>query len=186
METWNDPVKMDKFSFNYAMTVASSYQSVRNLGTQVGKPSAPNISSSRSVQTKAPRWGANTRFTRSQWQAAGGHGTGQNYSTYQQNIDWTLEVDGLTNIQRAMNGNAPFIMKDGVALKLNLHHSRQDARGSLFEVSDITQRARRDAGGSALHPFGRNQHPDYPVNRPAFDVHRNQYWIDRATAAGGQ
>jgi len=127
---------------------------------------------------------AGNRFSRTQWQAPGGRGTGQNYTVYEQNIDWSLDVEGLTNMQRAMSGGAPYIMKNGVARKLNLHHSRQDARGALFEVSDVTHRARRDAGGRALHPYGRNQHPDYPVDRPAFDVDRNQYWIDRATAAG--
>ena len=55
---------------------------------------------------------AGSRFSRTQWQAPGGRGTGQNYTVYQQNIDWTLEVDGLTNMQRAMNGGAPYIMKD--------------------------------------------------------------------------
>jgi RHS repeat-associated protein len=126
-----------------------------------------------------------TRFNRTQWQAPE-RGTGQNYRVYQQDINWELEVDGVTNLQRALNGNAPYIIKDGVPRKLNLHHSRQDARGSLFEVSDVTHQARRNAGGKAIHPYGRNQHPGFPVNRPAFDVDRGQYWIDRANAAGEQ
>ena len=105
---------------------------------------------------------------------------------YQQEIDWSLEVGGLTNRQRALNGNAPYVVKDGVPRKLNLHHSRQDARGSLFEVSDLTHRAKRDAGGRALHPYGRKKHPEFPVDRPAFDVDRNQYWIDRVNGVGQQ
>ena len=129
---------------------------------------------------------AGTRFSRTQWQAPAGRGTGQNYRVYQQGIDWNLEVDGLTNLQRAASGKAPYVVKDGVPRKLNLHHSRQDARGSLFEVTDVTHRARRNAGGRALHPYGRSQHPDFPVDRPAFDVDRSQYWVDRATAAGQQ
>lgn len=85
-----------------------------------------------------------------------------------------------------MNGNAPYIMKEGIARKINLHHSRQDARGSLFEVTDITHRTPTNSGGSALHPYGSAQHPYHPVNRARFKVDRNQYWIDRANAATSQ
>lgn len=74
-------------------------------------------------------------------------------------------------------------MKNGKKVQLNLHHSRQDGRGSLFEVSNVTHRAKKGKGAEALHPYGNKQHPDYPVDRDAFDVDRNQYWIERAKEA---
>ncbi len=71
-------------------------------------------------------------------------------------------------------------MKDGELHRLDLHHSRQDAKGPLFEVTDLTHRTRKSAGGEALHPYGRNKHPYNPVPRNAFNIDRKQYWIDRA------
>ncbi|WP_420794438.1 HNH/ENDO VII family nuclease [Sphingomonas hankookensis] len=63
---------------------------------------------------------------------------------------------------------------------MDLHHSRQDARVSLFELSQSTHRAPRNAGGAAFHPYRSNKNPHYPVDRVKFRIDRKQYWIDRA------
>ncbi|MEE9338016.1 MAG: HNH/ENDO VII family nuclease [Methylococcaceae bacterium] len=47
-----------------------------------------------------------------------------------------------TNLERAQSGGTPYVMKRGKPAQLNLHHSRQDGRGSLFEISNKTHRAR--------------------------------------------
>jgi hypothetical protein len=114
------------------------------------------------------------------WQAPSS-GTGQRYNVYRQEIDWSLEVGSETNLQLAKRGNAPYVMKDGRLERLNLHHSQQDARGALFELSERTHlRTPTGRGREALHPYGRSQHPDFPVDRKLFDVDRGQYWMDRA------
>lgn len=104
---------------------------------------------------------------------------------FRQDIDWTLKVKGKTNAQWASEGKAPYVMKNGRAEQLQLHHSRQNAQGPLFELSQSTHlRTKSGVGREALHPFGRSQHPDFPVDRPKFGVDRRQYWIDRVTEAG--
>lgn len=120
-----------------------------------------------------------TRFSEAQWQAPT-RGTGQKYKVYQQDTDWGLKVKGETNLSLAQRGRAPYIEKNGRLERINLNHSRQDARGSLFEISQSTHRAPRNAGGAALHPYGSNKNPHYPVDRGKFDIDRQQYWIDRA------
>ncbi len=120
---------------------------------------------------------------RVQWQAPS-KGTGQNYTVYRQDIDWNLRIGNETNLQLAARGNAPYVMKNGRPQRLNLHHSKQDARGSLFELSEQTHlRTRKGHGREALHPYGRMQHPDYPVDRGLFGKDKSQYWIDRAAEA---
>ncbi|WP_306453426.1 HNH/ENDO VII family nuclease [Burkholderia sp. FL-7-2-10-S1-D7] len=92
-------------------------------------------------------------------------------------------IAGKTNLQRAMEGGAPFMMKDGVPQQIQLHYSRQQSVGPLFEVATSTHRAASAAGREALHPFGNQKNPDFPVDRGAFDVDRSQYWKDRGAAA---
>ena len=127
----------------------------------------------------------NNRFKKSEWKAPSGSGTGQSYRVYQQEIDWNLKVNGRTNAERAINGQPPFIMKNGKPQQIQLHHSRQDARGPIFEVSRSTHlQTKSGHGKEALHPFGRTKHPDFPVDHSAFGIDRKNYWIDRAAAAG--
>jgi len=133
------------------------------------------------VGENASGLGKNPKFfkTETNWTAPSS-GTGQMYKVYQQEIDWALEVDGATNLQRAQGGRAPFVMRNDKPQQLQLHHSRQDARGSLFELSEPTHlRTRSGHGREALHPYGRQQHPGYPVNRPDFNKDVKQYWRDR-------
>lgn len=111
-------------------------------------------------------------------------GTGLQYKVYQQEIDWSLEVNGVANMQRAQAGQAPFVMKNGEMQQLQLHHSRQNGEGPLFELSRATHlETRAGHGREALHPYGRQQHPDLPVNRPIFNKDVAQYWRDRAAGA---
>ena len=120
------------------------------------------------------------RFTPVQWQAPK-RGTGQNYRVYQQDIDWDKVDDlGRTNLQRTAKGRAPLGV-DGQSL--NLHHSNQDARGSLFELSDSTHR--KYGNTNALHPYkvdGTGQNPHHPVDRDRFDKDRAKYWRERGKA----
>ena len=67
-------------------------------------------------------------------------------------------------------------MKNGRVQQLQLHHSRQDSRGPLFEMSRSSHESRKDSGGRALHPYGNKKHPDHPVNRHSFRVDRKRYW----------
>ncbi|MGN6084657.1 HNH/ENDO VII family nuclease [Trinickia sp.] len=79
-------------------------------------------------------------------------------------------------------GGAPFMMNDGVPQQIQLHHSRQQSTGPQFEVTTSTHRAASGAGREALHPFGSQKNPDFPVDRSAFDGDRNQHWKDRTSA----
>ena len=120
------------------------------------------------------------RFTRTTWQAPS-KGTGQTYTVFQQAIDWDMvDNKGRTNLQRASKGLAP-LGADGKSI--NLHHSKQDARGALFELTKTTH-SKYDRT-NALHPYkvdGSGKHPYFPVDRNAFDKDRKQYWKDRAKA----
>ena len=73
------------------------------------------------------------------------------------------------------------MMKNGVPQQLQLHHSRQQSVGPLFEVTTSTHRLASGKGREALHPFGNHKNPDFPVDRPQFDKDRKQYWEDRAS-----
>ncbi|QDW49228.1 RHS repeat-associated core domain-containing protein [Burkholderia sp. KBS0801] len=123
-----------------------------------------------------------SRFKKGSWGPCK-KGTGLAYTVFQQDIDWDMEHRGKTNLQRAMEGGAPFMMKDGVPQQMQLHHSRQQSTGPLFEVTTSTHRAASGAGREALHPYGNQKNPDFPVDRSAFDIDRKQYWQDRAAEA---
>lgn len=110
-----------------------------------------------------------------------GKGTGNTYKVYQQEIDWDLEVRGKTNYERAKQDGAPYVMKNGAPEQLQLHHSRQNGKGPLLELSRITHfLTTKDKGQRALHPYGRKKHPDAPVDSKLFEKEVPQYWRDRA------
>ncbi|WP_178106705.1 RHS repeat-associated core domain-containing protein [Pseudomonas mangiferae] len=121
------------------------------------------------------------RFKRSKWGPCQ-KGTGLDYVVFQQDIDWDLAVKGKTNLERAAEGGAPFIMKNGSPQQVQLHHSRQQSVGPLFEVTTSTHRAGKGKGREAMHPYGNSKNPEFPVDRDAFDIDRKQYWKDRAAA----
>ena len=123
-------------------------------------------------------------FSRSSWQAPN-YGTGFNYTVYQQKIDWDLKINirgggTETNLDRALRGHAPFVVKDGKYSKINLHHSKQNAAGALFELSAKTHNKYKYY--KALHPYLPSAHPQNPVNRVLFNKDKEQYWMDRANA----
>lgn len=124
---------------------------------------------------------------------------------YQQNIDPDLlveetdKVTGMvtrkTNKERMERGQAPYVEKDGELQPIELHHSRQQDKGPIFEVSKGTHQAKTEHGAEALHPYktarGREineienaqqpiQNPDNPVNRGLFNKERVEYWKNRA------
>jgi hypothetical protein len=92
------------------------------------------------------------------------------------------------------NGNAPYVMKNGVPERIELHHSRQNAQGTLFELTEKTHKVKTGQGSEALHPYktklGRelngegsgptnSAHPTNPVDRSSFNKDKKQYYIDR-------
>ena len=110
--------------------------------------------------------------------------SGSTHTVFQQKINWDLPVntrDGIkTNLDLASEGKSPFVVKNGSYSQLNLHHSKQDGLGSLFELSADTHQAYGRT--NALHPHLPEQHPHNPVNREAFKVDRENYWMSRAQA----
>lgn len=118
-------------------------------------------------------------FTRSIFNAP----SGNTHTVYQQKIDWDLPSTGKggiteTNLDRALRGDAPFVVKNGKYSQINPHHSKQNAKGSLFELSSATYQ--KYYGSNALHPYLPNAHPDNPVNRDLFKIDREAYWKQRA------
>ena len=85
-----------------------------------------------------------------------------------------------TDLELAREGKAPFIIKDVKYQQIQLHHSRQSAKGSLFELSASTRQKSYSSKG--IHPCLPNSHPDNPVNRSSFNVDRETYWKERAEA----
>ena len=108
--------------------------------------------------------------------------SGKEHIVYQQNIDWNLPVNtrsGIkTNLEIASEGGSPFVVKNGKYSQINLHHSKQDANGSLFELSADTHQTYY--GSNALHPHLPNAHPINPVDRDSFKDDRTEYWRQRA------
>jgi hypothetical protein len=168
--------------------VSYTVQSSTNLrSSSVGKTASDNLFFTNKVQFSAPE-----------------NGTGFDYDVYQQDIDPDLVVTltnrrtgrttSITNRELMEEGKAPYVMKNGRQQRIELHHSRQNAQGPLFELSDVSHRARSGAGSEALHPYKTNrgrqlngdgfgpnvsQHPTYPVDRARFDKDRKNYWQQR-------
>ena len=152
--------------------------------------SDPNVQSSFNAQSKPL---SNNQYykTEAEWQAPG-KGTGLNYKVYQQDIDLNakpLQADGdnlTTNADLMKQGRSPFVVKNGRYEQVQLHHSRQDGRGALFETSKSTHLGRNDQNGrQAVHPYSPQQHPDYPVDRPSFKTDKETYWKDRLNQLQG-
>ncbi|QAR31150.1 hypothetical protein EQP59_07295 [Ornithobacterium rhinotracheale] len=120
-------------------------------------------------------------FTPAIWTATSPKGMGNTYKVFQQDIDWDMiDSKGRTNLERASKGVAP-LGSDGKSI--NLHHSKQQGQGPLFEITDSTHK--KFDRTNALHPYkvsGQGQNPLDPVNRKAFNNDRVNYWKDRAEA----
>ena len=86
-----------------------------------------------------------------------------------------------TNLEITKMGRSPFVVKNGKYRQINLHHSKQNAKGPLFELSSATHQKYK--GSNALHPFGNNKHPINPVfHNESWDTDRKAYWRQRAEA----
>jgi len=152
----------------------------------------------------------NKYFTNTKEYQAPDKGTGYNYKVFQQDVDPDLEVvvknpitkktRTTTNRELMKNGKAPYVERNGETVRIELHHSRQNSEGPLFELSSPTHKVKTGQGGEALHPYktklGRelngegsgpnnSTHPDKPVDRTKFDKDRDQYWQDRIREIDG-
>ncbi len=107
--------------------------------------------------------------------------SGISQKVYQQDIDWDLKVNtrsGVkTNLELVQDGRSPFVIKDGKYSQINLHHSKQNSKGSLFELSAKTHQ--KYYGSNSLHPYLPKKHPINPVDRESFNADRDAYWIER-------
>ena len=107
----------------------------------------------------------------------------------------TKKVETTSNAERMKKGQAPYVNKNGKPELVELHHSRQNDKASLFELSQKVHRAKTNKGAEALHPYRSNrgrkinnvdinksgkEHPYNPVNRVIFDKERKAYWKQRA------
>ncbi|MFT6635712.1 MAG: filamentous hemagglutinin family protein [Alcanivorax sp.] len=156
------------------------YARLGQLG-KLGEGSMP--SGSVVLSNSSKKFGKSPQFfkTETSWKAPG-NGTGNTYKVYQQEIDWGLEVKpGITNLDLTKAGRSPFISKEGKLEQIQLHHSRQNANGSLYELSRKSHlKTKSGQGREAIHPYGNQPHPDFPVNRVLFKKEVPQYWMDRA------
>ena len=149
-----------------------------------------NVQSSFNTQSKSL---SNNQYyrTETEWQAPG-RGTGLNYKVYQQDIDLNAKPrsnlgDMRTNADLMKQGGSPYVLKNGQYEQVQLHHSRQDGRGTLFETSESTHlNLTNQTGRQAVHPYSPQSHPDYPVNRDIFDKDKSQYWKDRLNQLQGK
>ena len=123
-------------------------------------------------------------FTQKTEYQAPQNGTGNNYTVYQRSdIDLdtkflTKEGKKTTNREIMEKGGTPYVKdSNGNMVQLNLHHSQQQGRGPLFEITSTTHQ--NSTNKQALHPYGQNKNPNDPVDRTSFDKDRNQYWKDR-------
>lgn len=125
-------------------------------------------------------------------------------TVYQRNIDPNLKVKRTvkgkeleeTNLERMNQGLAPHIKKtNGKTEQVELHHSRQNNNGSVFELGKKVHQSRTNKGAEALHPYktkrGRainnankkisgNKHPVNPVNRDLFKAEKKEHWKIRS------
>lgn len=126
-------------------------------------------------------------------------------TVYQRDIDENLVVKRTikgkeieeTNLERMKKGLAPHIKKkNGETEPVELHHSRQENDGSLFELgSQIHRSTKSGQGAEALHPYKNNRgleinnvdkntsgnnHPEKPINREMFALEKKEHWQNRA------
>ncbi len=106
--------------------------------------------------------------------------SGREYDLYEiKDIDQGLTIDGETNQERMEKGNAPYVIRDGKAVKVELHHHNQKDGGPLVELDSDTHKKNQDQ----LHPHknkgdGRGEDPDW-------NSRRNEHWKNRAAQNEG-
>ena len=71
------------------------------------------------------------------------------------------------------------------ALYFQLHHSRQDGRGALFETTQSTHLGHTNKDGRlVLHPYLPQKNPNYSKNDKLYNKDQTQYWKDRLNQIG--
>lgn len=100
----------------------------------------------------------------------------QEYEIYKlKDVDPSLEgPDGKTNAERMERGLAPYVLRDGKLVKVELHHHDQKGNGPLIEIDSDTHGEQ----GAVLHPH------DGPGEGRGFDPHwdqkRSDHWQIRS------
>jgi len=100
----------------------------------------------------------------------------QKYEVYKlKEIDPALECpDGRTNTERMAQGLAPYVVRDGKLIKVELHHHGQNGNGPLVELGSDAHKE-QDA---ALHPGnGKGEGRGFD---PLWDQKRSEHWQLRA------
>ena len=91
------------------------------------------------------------------------------------NIDLDFEYEGITNLERMLNGKAPIDPQTG--LKYELHHLAQEENGKAV-IAILTQAEHRGEGNfMILHDLTK----DSVIDRAEFDSMRAQFWKDLAS-----
>lgn len=88
-----------------------------------------------------------------------------------------------TNLERMKQGLSPKIEKNGKLETVELHHSRQNNNGSIFELSKSTHSIKNELKGQkAVHPYTPDKHPENPVSvdRTIFNNEKSTHWKQRA------
>jgi hypothetical protein len=189
-------------------------QNIKDLGQAVAVASVGNIKSNgnvlvrlkdgttKEVPASAVVKGRDGKvFTKKENYQAPESGTGHDYRVYQREIDMdTKFIDPktkrvTTNRELMEKGKAPYVIKNGKREQVQLHHSRQNAQGPLFELTESTHKAKTTKGREALHPYTtkrghklngegsgdkKSLHPYNPVDRTKFNTDRKEYWKQRA------
>lgn len=75
-------------------------------------------------------------------------------------------------------GKAPYVVKDGVESKVELHHLTQKEPGGMVEIAEVTH----DAYSSTLHGLidDGQSFRNNPELRKQYDNFRNNYWKMRS------
>ncbi|MEI3614498.1 HNH/ENDO VII family nuclease [Pseudogracilibacillus sp. SO30301A] len=82
--------------------------------------------------------------------------------------------NGLTNQQLMAKGKAPYVVKDGVESKVELHHLTQKEPGGMVEIAEVTH----DAYSNTLHGLidDGQSFRNNPELSKQYDNFRNNYW----------
>ncbi len=100
--------------------------------------------------------------------------SGKTYNFYGQKIDLDLELPkkGITNREWMKKGRNPYVKgKDGRVVPTEQHHSQQKGSGPIFEIKQTTHQ--NPINKKALHPYGKKQNPNNPVNRKEWNKDRS-------------
>ncbi|NEW09785.1 hypothetical protein GK047_28095 [Paenibacillus sp. SYP-B3998] len=88
------------------------------------------------------------------------------------------EANGLTNQQLMAKGKSPYVIKDGVESKIELHHLIQKEPSGMVEIAEVTH----DKYSGPLHGLIEDGQSfrNNPELRKQYDNFRNNYWKMRS------